>query len=191
MSLRVIQSSDNALTNYIPFKLCHRTNDREHRLPHGRARIESLLMADKVDPKSPEFCKRAYQLLHAPRKSIETPNNDDIEKSAARVLHQCLQPGAVRPSSTHPIVVDFVNLPSPLRSHLQQGALLDLRVLLEAIAASAAKRGAHSDINRDLTLLFSHLWKVVLKTVEISIAFLSVMSSYSQALVVLSSNSAA
>jgi hypothetical protein len=82
------------LPDDVAVQLGHRGDDDELRLPHRRRGLQGLLVGHEVDPKCPKLLQRLYQLLDAPRESIESPDHDYIEGTAVSIGHQGVEPRA-------------------------------------------------------------------------------------------------
>jgi hypothetical protein len=67
MRRRVIEASNYSFANNVALQLGHGAGDREHRLAHGRRRVQRFLVGDEANTENPELGQGRYKLLDARR----------------------------------------------------------------------------------------------------------------------------
>ena len=99
----VFQTRHDPLPDDAALQLGHRGDDREHRLAHGRGRVQRLLAGDEVDAVRPGSRQGKHQLPGAQGEAVKAPDHDDGELPAPGVGHEGIEAGAALFGSAGPV----------------------------------------------------------------------------------------
>jgi hypothetical protein len=94
----------NPLCDQISFELRHGTHDVEQQLAGGCGGVDPFGVGNEVDAQGSKLGKTVHQVFDRTRKTVELPDQDNVEPALASLTHELVQPGTPALSSTYAFV---------------------------------------------------------------------------------------
>ena len=88
---RIPNPGTHPLPYQIALKLRHRLHDCEECLPQRAARVDVLLIGNKLDAQRPKFFQRREKVFGGAGEPIKAPHHDRVELPLAGVVHQFIK----------------------------------------------------------------------------------------------------
>ena len=82
-----LQAEFHALCDQIALEVCDHRDHREKQSPRWRCRVDRLSDAYEVDPQLAELFQSLNQVARAPAKTVELPNQHEIDRTAPALGH--------------------------------------------------------------------------------------------------------
>ena len=122
----------DSFDDQIPFELGDRADD-DHDGPAQRAAgVDVLPEAYEFDAQAIQFVEQLEEMHHGPGDPVESPDQNDIETSAAGIGHHLIEARPLGFRATDSVRVLLRDLETALGGHLAQVIDLGLRVLVDA-----------------------------------------------------------
>src|SRR5262245_14144917 len=108
----VRESGFHPLANDFSLELGERSRDVEHRSPHWRGRVDSLVERHELDSERAELVERPCEMRYGAGESIEAEDYDGIHRPSSCVRHQLIErrPSFLRTADS---MVDVLSLYLP------------------------------------------------------------------------------
>jgi len=129
--LRPPHACPHPLDDQVAFELCDRTDDHDDGPAQRTAGVDLFAETDELDVQPVQFVEYIEEVLHRSGDAIGSPDQDDVETTAAGISHQSIEsrpPGLRTADHVGKLLHDLV---AALLGHLTKVVELGLRVLIE------------------------------------------------------------
>jgi hypothetical protein len=99
--------------------------------PSGPGGVDLFAEADELSVQVAKLVQDLEEVLRGPGDPVTSPDQDDVEATAASIPHQAIQTGPARLRARDPVFVLFDDLISALLGHLAEIIELSFRMLIE------------------------------------------------------------
>ena len=139
-------ASPYSLDDEVALQFGDGSDDDHNSSAQGTTSVDLFAEADELDVEPVEFVQHFEEVPHGPGDAIGSPDQDDIEPSAAGIAHHGVESRTLSLGSTDPVGKLLDDLVATLLSHLAEVVELGLGVLIEGrdshIEGGAFHRGS-------------------------------------------------